>query len=111
MEVVSTDRKRKLLWGGAVLVFATLFTLTPYPLRGELAAIHLYQRVLSPYMGYVAHCRFQPTCSHYAVERLEADGFWAGNARIAVRLFMCSPIGYLIDLFRGSAPSSVSSTG
>jgi len=93
------------------LVCASLLTLTPYPLRAELAAIHLYQRTLSPYMGYVAHCRFRPTCSHYAVERLEADGFWIGNVKIAVRLFMCSPIGYLIDAVRGSDPSTASSTG
>jgi putative membrane protein insertion efficiency factor len=88
-----------LLLGGAALACASLLTFTPYPLRAEIAAIHLYQRALSPVVSHFARCRFQPTCSHYAVERLEADGFWFGNAKIAGRLFMCSPIGYLIDLF------------
>ena len=89
--------------GGAALVCASLLTVTPYPLRAEIAAIRLYQRALSPVASHFARCRFQPTCSHYAVERLAADGFWVGNAKIAGRLLMCSPIGFVIDLVRGEA--------
>ncbi len=31
--------------------------------------IRIYQWVISPLLG--PHCRFTPTCSHYAVEALE----------------------------------------
>ncbi len=62
----------------------------------EMSAIHLYQRFGSPVMGYVATCRFTPTCSHYAVEVLQGQGFWQGNLLIVKRLVNCSPIGALL---------------
>lgn len=62
-----------------------------------MAAIRFYRDWLSPYSEWVARCRYQPTCSEYALLRLEEDGFWTGNLRIAGRLTLCSPIGFFID--------------
>jgi hypothetical protein len=64
----------------------------------ETSAIHLYQRFGSPVMDYVATCRFTPTCSHYAVEVLQEQGFWKGNLLIVERLISCSPVGVLLGV-------------
>ena len=61
----------------------------------EIGAIHLYQRLGSPVMGYFVTCRFTPSCSHYAVRALGDEGFWKGNLLIFQRLIRCSPIGVL----------------
>lgn len=95
MEVASKTRKRIAL---GLLLMAVLALLRPdWPCRAELAAIRAYQATCSPWMGRVVRCRFQPTCSHYAVKSLEERGFWAGNALIAKRLLLCSPIGVILD--------------
>ena len=39
---------------------------------GLLAGIRLYQRAISPGLG--AMCRFEPTCSRYAYQAIEAHG-------------------------------------
>ena len=39
--------------------------------------IRIYQRTISPYLP--DQCRFEPTCSHYAVEAFRKRGFWAGS--------------------------------
>jgi putative membrane protein insertion efficiency factor len=53
--------------------------------------IRLYQRYLSPLLGQ--NCRFDPTCSHFAVEAIEEwgviKGIWMGARRIA----KCHPWG------------------
>ena len=63
--------------------------------RAEIGAVHLYQSVGSPVMGYFVTCRFTPSCSHYAVRALGDEGFWKGNLLIFQRLIRCSPIGVL----------------
>ena len=60
-------------------------------------AIRGYQRVGSPIMRHVSACRFTPSCSHYAIQVLRSDGFYKGNARVAKRLALCSPLGYLLE--------------
>ncbi|MFZ0427835.1 MAG: membrane protein insertion efficiency factor YidD [Acidobacteriota bacterium] len=77
---------------------------TPYPLRAEIAAVRFYRAHLSYYAGFVATCRYRPTCSLFALEHLESDGFWLGNVRVAKRLAMCSPVGYVIDKINGTEP-------
>lgn len=61
----------------------------------EITGIHLYQRFGSPVMGYFAICRFTPTCSHYALQVLQEEGFWKANLLTVERLMYCSPIGAL----------------
>jgi uncharacterized protein len=66
----------------------------------EIAGIRAYQRVGSPVTRHFIHCRFDPTCSTFAVSALERDGFWKGNSKIALRLLHCSPFGWLYDALR-----------
>lgn len=51
--------------------------------------IRIYQRAISP--CFQAHCRFEPTCSHYAVEAFRKRGFLAGLLLTVWRLLRCQP--------------------
>jgi len=82
---------------GSLLVLLLILLQSRWSLRAETAAIHLYQRFGSPVMSYVATCRFTPTCSHYALQVLQEDGFWKGNLRVVQRLIDCSPIGFIFS--------------
>jgi len=53
--------------------------------------IHLYRLTLSPYIGW--HCRFQPTCSVYALEALEKHGPIRGLWLTVRRIGRCHPFG------------------
>jgi putative membrane protein insertion efficiency factor len=77
---------------------------TGLPLRLELTAIRIYQASISPLTRKIVNCRFDPSCSTYALQALEESGFWWGNGRIAGRLMMCSPIGYLVERWALSGP-------
>ncbi|HXK34298.1 MAG TPA: membrane protein insertion efficiency factor YidD [Dehalococcoidia bacterium] len=57
--------------------------------RPALAAIRFYQRRLSP--GLAPSCRFQPTCSQYAYDAIEAYGVIRGGAMAAWRIVRCNP--------------------
>lgn len=50
-----------------------------------------YQLLLSPYVGW--HCRFQPTCSAYAIEAISEHGVLRGGVLTAKRLLRCRPGG------------------
>jgi putative membrane protein insertion efficiency factor len=62
--------------------------------RISLALIHGYQATGSKLMesGGV-HCRYQPTCSHYAEDAIAYYGTVSGVARAAGRIWRCSPWG------------------
>ena len=51
--------------------------------------IRCYQRVLSPILPRC--CRFQPTCSAYAVEAIQKKGFLRGSLKAAWRILRCNP--------------------
>ncbi len=51
--------------------------------------IRVYQRVLSPMLGNV--CRFEPSCSRYAVACLEGHGAVRGGLLSIQRLCKCHP--------------------
>lgn len=51
--------------------------------------IRFYQYVISPFMA--PHCRFHPTCSHYAVTAIERHGSWKGLGLGIRRLLRCHP--------------------
>lgn len=54
------------------------------PVRG-------YRLFLSPWLG--RSCRFQPTCSAYAMEALEKHGAIKGSILAAKRIGRCHPLG------------------
>lgn len=54
--------------------------------------IRIYQMTLSPLLG-ANKCRFQPTCSHYAIEALNEWGFFKGTYLAVKRIFRCHPWG------------------
>lgn len=57
--------------------------------RLMIAIIHLYQLLLSPLLGPC--CRFEPSCSHYAVEALRTHGFFRGTWLALRRICKCHP--------------------
>jgi uncharacterized protein len=59
--------------------------------RIVLAPVLAYQRWLSPGMG--AHCRYEPTCSHYAVQAVDQFGILRGLVLAAWRIARCNPFG------------------
>jgi putative membrane protein insertion efficiency factor len=58
--------------------------------RLALAAIRFYQRRISP--GMAPSCRFQPTCSHYALDAIETFGFIRGAGMAVWRILRCNPL-------------------
>ena len=54
-----------------------------------IAVIRLYQRLLSPLLGNV--CRFEPSCSRYAVACLRDHGALRGGLLSVVRVCKCHP--------------------
>jgi putative membrane protein insertion efficiency factor len=59
--------------------------------RLALRALRAYQRAISPSLGNL--CRYEPTCSHYAVEAIERHGLIRGAALTLRRLSRCRPLG------------------
>jgi len=56
-----------------------------------LGLLHLYQRLVSPYLG--SNCRFQPPCSSYAMEAIRKYGCLRGGRLSLRRLLRCHPFG------------------
>lgn len=57
-----------------------------------IGGARLYQATLSPLLGRTGiRCRFEPTCSHYAVAVLERHGAVGGSRRAVWRLLRCGP--------------------
>ena len=59
------------------------------PRRALIALVKGYRLVLSPWLGN--SCRFEPTCSVYAIEALERHGALTGSYLAARRLVRCHP--------------------
>ena len=53
--------------------------------------IRAYRVIFSPWVGH--NCRYQPTCSAYALEALEKHGALVGLYLIVRRLLKCHPWG------------------
>lgn len=53
--------------------------------------VRAYRLVLSPWLGM--HCRYQPTCSAYALEALEKHGVGRGSWLAVRRILRCHPGG------------------
>lgn len=56
-----------------------------------LGIIKLYQLFISPLLG--PNCRFQPTCSAYAVEAIRTHGALRGGYLSIRRILKCHPWG------------------
>jgi putative membrane protein insertion efficiency factor len=54
-----------------------------------LGLIKLYQNTVSRVLPDV--CRFQPTCSHYALEAIKKYGLARGSWLAAKRITRCNP--------------------
>jgi putative membrane protein insertion efficiency factor len=57
------------------------------------APILIYRAFISPLFAPV--CRFQPTCSEYALDAIRAHGALKGTALAARRLARCHPFTWL----------------
>lgn len=55
-----------------------------------IAVIRLYQKWLSPLLG--PHCRFQPTCSNYAIQAISQRGIAIGSWLTVKRVIKCHPL-------------------
>ena len=68
--------------------------------------VRAYRLLLSPWLGH--SCRYQPTCSSYAIEALQVHGALKGGWLAMKRIGRCHPWG-------GSGydpvPGSVADTG
>ncbi|MBB5517061.1 hypothetical protein FHS89_003105 [Rubricella aquisinus] len=53
--------------------------------------VKLYRATFSPTVGM--NCRYQPTCSAYALEALEKHGALKGGYLTVRRLLRCHPLG------------------
>jgi putative membrane protein insertion efficiency factor len=65
-------------------------TMTPLAFVVSLP-VRLYRLVFSPWVGHA--CRYQPTCSAYAMEALEKHGAIKGAWLAARRIGRCHPWG------------------
>ena len=57
------------------------------------APIRVYKKLLSPLLPPA--CRFEPSCSMYAIEAIETHGPLKGLALAVRRLLRCHPIHWL----------------
>ncbi|QIK41904.1 membrane protein insertion efficiency factor YidD [Pontivivens nitratireducens] len=53
--------------------------------------VRAYRLTFSSYVGH--NCRYQPTCSAYALEALQKHGALRGGLLAARRIARCHPLG------------------
>jgi putative membrane protein insertion efficiency factor len=56
-----------------------------------IALVHVYRATLGPWLG--GHCRYQPTCSQYAIDAINRYGAFRGGWRALKRIARCHPFG------------------
>lgn len=54
--------------------------------------IRAYKAIISPHLG-ANKCRYQPSCSTYALEALQKYGLFKGGYLAAKRILSCHPWG------------------
>jgi uncharacterized protein len=59
------------------------------PQRALIAIVQGYRLLLSPWLG--SQCRFEPTCSAYALQALQEHGAAGGSYLAARRVLRCHP--------------------
>ncbi len=55
-----------------------------------VGAIKVYQYTLGPLLPM--SCRFEPSCSRYALEAVRKYGPWRGSALAFLRIVRCNPL-------------------
>ena len=60
--------------------------------RAAIAPIRVYQRVISPALP--RRCKYEPTCSLYAVQAIRRFGILRGLVLAAWRLLRCNPFSH-----------------
>lgn len=60
------------------------------PQKIALLLIKGYQKWVSPLLG--SNCRFNPTCSHYAIDAINYHGVIKGCWLAAKRILKCHPL-------------------
>ena len=60
--------------------------------RALVAPITLYQRLISPLLP--RRCKYEPTCSAYAVEAVHTHGALRGVVLAGWRLLRCNPFSH-----------------
>jgi putative membrane protein insertion efficiency factor len=66
----------------------SLMQILSYPL---IALIKIYQWLISPLLG--PQCRFNPTCSNYALQSFQKYGLFKGFWLTIKRISRCHPWG------------------
>ena len=56
-----------------------------------IGVLEIYRRTLSPLLG--PSCRYEPSCSRYAIDALERYGAMRGGWLALRRLARCHPLG------------------
>lgn len=64
-------------------------SLRSLPQRTLVTIVQGYRLLLSPWLG--SQCRFEPTCSAYALQALQVHGAAAGSYLAARRILRCHP--------------------
>ena len=59
--------------------------------RPLIGLVKFYRFAISPWLG--GNCRFQPTCSEYAIQALRTHGALHGGWLAAKRIARCHPWG------------------
>lgn len=54
-----------------------------------IVLVKCYQWILSPFVGM--HCRFTPSCSHYAIAAITKHGTIKGGYYALLRIARCHP--------------------
>jgi putative membrane protein insertion efficiency factor len=57
-----------------------------------LIPLRVYQRAISPALP--RRCKYEPTCSHYAVRAIREFGILRGSVLAAWRLLRCNPLSH-----------------
>jgi len=71
--------------------------LSIYSSLWAIKLIKLYQKTLSldhgplRYLYPYGYCKYNPTCSQYAIEAIEKYGFWKGGFKSFKRILRCNP--------------------
>lgn len=59
------------------------------PRQGLMGLVRGYRLLLKPWLGNV--CRFEPSCSEYALQALQRHGAWRGTLLSGWRIVRCQP--------------------